>query len=121
MSVFIEGKPLNEWIEEQKKKDGVLLVHRGTIRNGYSKSVYTGAIVTNAGKDVCYEDADITVRIKGTEYRLTGSRVERHDGRCFVNGKERTDIPVQSVKESRKANDDLQEDISEQLNKVFSD
>ena len=87
MSINIQGKPLKEWVEEQKKKDGVMIVHRGTTYNGYTKSTYNGAIVTLMdGKDVCYEDADISLRINGKEYRLTGSRVERKDGVWYING-----------------------------------
>ena len=53
MSINIQGKPLKEWVEEQKKKDGVMIVHRGTTYNGYTKSNYNGAIVKLMdGKDV---------------------------------------------------------------------
>ena len=46
MSINIQGKPLKEWVEEQKKKDGVMIVHRGTQRTQFGTSTYQGAIVT---------------------------------------------------------------------------
>ena len=46
MSINIQGKPLKEWVEEQKKKDGVMIVHRGTQRTKFGTSTYQGAIVT---------------------------------------------------------------------------
>lgn len=99
MSINIQGKPLKEWVEEQKKKDGVMIVHRGTTYNGYTKSTYNGAIVTLMdGKDVCYEDADISMRINGKEYRLTGRRVERIDGVWYIDGT-KADLPKQEQKE----------------------
>ena len=38
MSINIQGKPLKEWVEEQKKKDGVMIVHRGTQRTQFGTS-----------------------------------------------------------------------------------
>ena len=99
MSINIQGKPLKDWVEEQKKKDGVMIVHQGTTRNRFGTSTYNGAIVTLMdGKDVCYEDADISMRINGKEYRLTGRRVERINGVWYIDGK-KADLPKQEQKE----------------------
>lgn len=66
MNINIGGKPLNEWIEEQKNKDGVLYIHRGTIKTAYGMSMYQGAIVTlGNNEDRCYYNADISIRING--------------------------------------------------------
>lgn len=96
MNINIGGKPLNEWIEEQKKKDGVLLVHRGTTRNAFGTSTYHGSIVTLDDKDICYYDADISIRINGKEYRMTGNKVERKSGVWYVDGSV-YDLPEQST------------------------
>ena len=98
MNIEIQGKPLNEWVEEQKKKDGVMIVHRGTTRNGYNTSTYNGAIVALMDdKDIRYENADISLRINGTEYRLTGNLVERKSGIWYVDGSI-VDLPEQEQK-----------------------
>ncbi len=87
MNINIEGKPLKEWVEEQKKKDGVMIVHHGTVRSKFGKSTYQESIVSvSDGKDLCYEDADISLRINGKEYRLTGNRIERKGGTWYVDG-----------------------------------
>ena len=124
MSIKIQGKPLKEWVEEQKKKDGVMIVHRGTTRNGYSTSTYNGAIVTvQDDKDIRYENADISLRINGKEYRLTGNLVERKSGIWYVDGSI-VDLPEQEqsrdmadgIKEvERKVTDALNESAQEML------
>lgn len=119
MGINIGGKPLNEWIEEQKKKDGVLIVHQGTVYTEFGSSTYNGAIVTtDDNKDLCYHDADISIRIKGKEYRMKGQKVERIGGQWFVNGK-KADVPVMSSKDLKAANDQLQVDVTEQLNSAY--
>ena len=98
MSIEIQGKPLKEWVAEQKKKDGVMIVHHGTTRDSYSTSTYNGAIVTLMdNKDVRYENADISLRINGKEYRLTGNLVERKSGIWYVDGSI-VDLPEQEQK-----------------------
>ena len=124
MSINIQGKPLKEWVEEQKKKDGVMIVHQGTTRNRFGTSTYNGAIVTLMDdKDVRYEDADISLRINGKEYRLTGKLVERKDGVWFVDGQE-ADLPKQEQTENmadtiqeveRKVSDALNDSAKEML------
>ena len=95
MSINIQGKPLKEWVEEQKKKDSVMIVHRGTQRTQFGTSTYQGAIVTIMdGKDVRYENADISLRHNGKEYRMTGNLVERRDGIWYVDGSV-VDMPEQ--------------------------
>ena len=107
MNIKIQGKPLKEWVEEQKKKDGVMIVHRGTTRNGYSTSTYNGAIVTvQDDKDIRYENADISLRINGKEYRLTGNLVERKSGIWYVDGSI-VDLPEQE--QSRDMADGIKE------------
>lgn len=124
MSINIGGKPLNEWIEEQKKKDGVLIVHRGTVRNGYSKSTYNGAIVTLDNKDVCYENADISIRMNGKEYRMTGQRVERKNGVWYVDGNV-YELPAQSTRKGMEKDiEDIGETVSkamDEVRRVFND
>ena len=107
MNIKIQGKPLKEWVEEQKKKDGVMIVHRGTTRNGYSTSTYNGAIVTvQDDKDIRYENADISLRINGKEHRLTGNLVERKSGVWYVDGSI-VDLPEQE--QSRDMADGIKE------------
>lgn len=122
MSINIQGKPLKEWVEEQKKKDGVMIVHRGTTYNGYTKSTYNGAIVTLMdGKDVCYEDADISMRINGKEYRLTGRRVERIDGVWYIDGT-KADLPKQEQKEHMADTiQEVEKKVSDALNESAKD
>ena len=124
MNINIQGKPLKEWVEEQKKKDGVMIVHQGTTRNRFGTSTYNGAIVTLMDdKDVRYEDADISLRINGKEYRLTGKLVERKDGVWYVDGQE-ADLPKQEQTENmadtiqeveRKVSDALNDSAKEML------
>ena len=112
MSIIIEGKPLNEWIEEQKEKDGVMIVHRGTQRTEYGSSTYRGAIVTpRADQDIRYENADISLRVNGKEYRMTGNLVERKGGIWYVDGSI-VDMPEQ------KQAPHMAEDITEMKEKV---
>ena len=93
MSTFIEGKPLEEYIEEQKKKDGVIYVRRGTVINGHSKSVYNGGVISYVNdRDLRYEDADLSTRISGKTYRFVGDVVERRAGVWYVNG-QKADLP----------------------------
>lgn len=91
----INGKPLDEWIREQKSKDGVLTIHRGTVKTPFGTSMYQGAIVTpDNQEDKCYYQADISIRIDGKEYRMKGDRVERRNGKWYVDGKP-FDLPRQ--------------------------
>ena len=118
MSINIEGKPLKEWVEEQKKKDGVMIVHRGTTRNEFGTSTYNGAIVTLMdGKDVRYENADISLRINGKEYRLTGRLVERKDGIWYTDGNI-VDLPSQEAQEHMS---DTIEDVKEVVSDAFNE
>ena len=120
MNINIQGKPLKEWVEEQKK----MIVHQGTTRNRFGTSTYNGAIVTLMDdKDVRYEDADISLRINGKEYRLTGKLVERKDGVWYVDGQE-ADLPKQEQTENmadtiqeveRKVSDALNDSAKEML------
>lgn len=89
MGTYIGGKPLDEWIEEQKKKDGAIYIRRGTVIKGHTKSVYNGGVISYVdSKDLRYENADISTRIKGKTYRFTGNVVERRNGVWFIDGKE---------------------------------
>lgn len=118
MGINIGGKPLNEWIKEQKKKDGVLIVHQGTVYTKFGMSTYNGAIVTtDDNKDLCYHNADISTRINGQEYRMTGKKVERISGQWYVDGK-KADVPVMSREDLKNANDQMQADITDQLNRT---
>lgn len=91
----INGKPLDEWIREQKSRDGVLTIHRGTVKTPFGTSMYQGAIVTTDNQeDKCYYQADISIRIDGKEYRMKGDRVERRNGKWYVDGKP-FDLPRQ--------------------------
>ena len=91
----INGKPLDEWIKEQKSKDGVLTIHRGTVKTPFGTSMYQGAVVTTDNQeDKCYYQADISIRIDGKEYRMKGDRVERRNGKWYVDGKP-FDLPRQ--------------------------
>ena len=112
MSINIQGKPLKEWVVEQKEKDGVLIVHHGTQRTQFGTSTYQGAIVTLMDdKDVRYENADISLRINGKEYRMTGNLVERKDGIWYVDGNI-VDMPEQEQAPH------MAEDITEMEEKV---
>ena len=103
---------IKEWVEEQKKKDGVMIVHRGTQRTKFGTSTYQGAIVTIMdGKDVRYENADISLRLNGKEYRMTGDVVERKDGIWYVDGSI-VDMPEQEQAPH------MAEDIKEMEEKV---
>lgn len=91
----INGKPLDEWIREQKSRDGVLTIHRGTVKTPFGTSMYQGAIVTTDNQeDKCYYQADISIRIDGKEYRMKGDKVERRKGKWYVDGKP-FDLPRQ--------------------------
>ena len=112
MSINIQGKPLKEWVDEQKKKDGVMIVHRGTQRTQFGTSTYEGAIVTLMDdKDVRYENADISLRLNGKEYRMTGNLVERKGGIWYVDGSI-VDLPEQEQATH------MAEDITEMEEKV---
>lgn len=118
MEINIGGKTLNEWIKEQEKKDGVLIVHQGTVYTKFGMSTYNGAIVTtDDNKDLCYHNADISTRINGQEYRMTGKKVERISGQWYVDGK-KADVPILSREDLKKTNDQIQTDITEQLNRT---
>ena len=122
MSINIQGKPLKEWVEEQKKKDGVMIVHRGTQRTQFGTSTYQGAIVTLMDdKDVRYENADISLRINGKEYRMTGNLVERKDGIWYVDGSI-VDMPEQE-QAPHMAEDitEMEEKASDKVNDVVND
>lgn len=91
----INGKPLDEWIREQKSKDGVLTIHRGTVKTPFGTSMYQGAVVTTDNQeDKCYYQADISIRIDGKEYRMKGDKVERRNGKWYMDGKP-FDLPRQ--------------------------
>ena len=115
MASYINGKPKAEWLAEQQKKNGVLIVHRGTSSNGWSFNTYRESIVT-FGHDGyhCFDDADITLRLNGKEYRLTGKKVEFKNRQWYVDGVLQ-DIPV-SGDAMQSANDGLQKELTDALN-----
>lgn len=114
MSTIINGKPIDEWAEEQKKKDGAIYVHRGTVINGNTKSVYNGGVISFVdGKDLRYLDADISTLIKGKTYRFTGKTVERRDGVWYVDGKEAVLSKYESDEDLGKLIDDTNRKVSE--------
>lgn len=122
MSIQINGKPLNEYIKEQQKKDGIMIVHKGTTRSRFGASIYNGAIVTLMDdKDVRYENADISIRLNGKEYRLTGNLVERIKNVWYVDG-QRADMPKNEC-QAHMADDikEMQQKVSDSLNKSASD
>lgn len=91
----INGKPLDEWIKEQTSRDGVLTIHRGTVKTPFGTSMYQGAVVTTDNQeDKCYYHADISIRVNGKEYRMRGDKVERRNGKWYVDGKP-FDLPRQ--------------------------
>ena len=122
MSINIQGKPLKEWVDEQKKKDGGMIVHRGTHRTQFGTSTYEGAIVTLMDdKDVRYENADISLRLNGKEYRMTGNLVERKGGIWYVDGSI-VDLPEQE-QAPHMAEDitEMEEKASDKVNDVVND
>ena len=122
MSIQINGKPLNEYIKEQQKKDGVMIVHKGTTHSRFGASIYNGAIVTLMdNKDVRYENADISIRLNGKEYRLTGNLVERIKGVWYVDG-QKADLPNNECQEHM-ADDikEMEQKFSDSLTKSASD
>lgn len=87
MDMVINGKPFKEWLEEQKTKEGALIIHRATMHKGYSTITVNGGVLTpSADKDLAYEDADMEVRINGRLHPLQGRRVERINGTWYVDG-----------------------------------
>jgi len=122
MKINIQGKPLKEWVEEQKKKDGVMIVHRGTQRTEFGTSTYQGSIVTLMDdKDVRYENADISLRLNGKEYRMTGNLVERKGGIWYVDGSI-VDMPEQEQAPHMAENiTEMEEKASDMINGVVND
>ena len=119
MDTFIGGKPLDEWIEEQKRKDGAIYVHRGTVVKGNTRSVYNGGVISFVGnKDLRYENADISTRIKGKTYRFTGNLVERKKGVWFVDGKEAFLPKYESSEDLNKLIDDTNRKVSAAFQKA---
>lgn len=51
-------------------------------------------VTTDNQEDKCYYQADISIRIDGKEYRMKGDRVERRNGKWYVDGKP-FDLPRQ--------------------------
>jgi hypothetical protein len=89
-----------------------MIVHRGTQRTQFGTSTYEGAIVTLMDdKDVRYENADISLRLNGKEYRMTGNLVERKGGIWYVDGSI-VDLPEQEQAPH------MAEDITEMEEKV---
>lgn len=114
MSTIIDGKPLDEWVEEQKRKDGAIYVHRGTVINGNTRSVYNGGVVSYVNnRDLRYLDAVISTRINGKTYRFTGKTVERRDGVWYVDGKEAVLSKYESDEDLGKLIDDTNRKVSE--------
>lgn len=117
---FVNGKPMDEWIKEQQEKNGVLTIHRGTENSEWGRSTYNETIVTLGNdRDVCYENASITLKLGGKEYALVGRRVERLSGVWYVDGKRQEHIPTDVNDAMKQANDQLQKDLTDQLNERF--
>lgn len=68
-------------------------------------------MISQDGEDIRYEDADISLRINGKEYRLKGKLVERKNGIWYTDGKI-VDLPAQQV------NDHMADTIQEVERKV---
>lgn len=88
MGTTINGKPLKEYIEEQKKKGEVLENVRGTQHFMGFTNVFNGGTITSVGGDfVLTNNASVTVNRNGKKYHLKGDRIEKRNGQWYVDGK----------------------------------
>ena len=120
MASYVNGKPMKEWIAEQQRKNGVLVIHRGTSFDGFCRSEYSNTTVT-LGSDhtVRYINADITLRLGDKEYRMTGKEVSFQGGRWYVDGVLREDIPATAGSAMKEANEEMQESLTEQMSQMY--
>ncbi len=91
--IYIQGTPLDKWMEEQENKDGVVIINHGTIRTVFGSTIIKKAIKSSEDKDdFRYEDADISIQINGKKYQMAGKVVERKNGVWYVDGRKK-DLP----------------------------
>lgn len=89
MGIEINGKPLKDYIKEQKEKGEVLEDVCGTqniggccINTFHSSQVFgvgDGFVLTN--------NASVTINRNGKKYTLKGDRIEKRNGQWYVDGK----------------------------------
>lgn len=88
MSIIINGKPLNEFIKEQKEKGEVLENVCGTQTFGFIKSrVSMSQVYGDHEGFLITDNARVTIARNGKRYTLEGNRIEKRDGQWYVDGK----------------------------------
>ena len=88
MGIIINGNPLNEYIKEQSEKGEVLENVYGVQDNGFSRNVYRGSRIINAGGNLLLtNNASVTINRNGKKFLLKGDRIEKKNGQWFVDGK----------------------------------
>lgn len=116
---IVNGMSLDEWIRQQKEKNGALIIRQATQRNEWGTTVLKGSISTlSENQDVEYFNADMDIRIGGKLYTMRGRRVERRDGIWYVDGK-RQEFPASKGKATTKAHEQLQQDIGDAMSAAF--
>ena len=88
MSIIINGKPLNEYIKEQKEKGEVLENICGTQTNKFCKSrVQISQSYGDHENFLLTDNARVTINRNGKKYTLKGDRIEKKNGQWYVDGK----------------------------------
>lgn len=89
MSININGKPLKEYIKEQKQKGEVLENVHGTQNiGGCIINRFSGTTIHGTGDGfVITDNASVTINRNGKRYTLKGNRIEKRNGQWYVDGK----------------------------------
>lgn len=89
MGIIIGGKPLDEYIKEQKQKGEVLEDVHGTQNiGGCIINSFNGGTICGTGDNfVLTNNASVTINRNGKKYRLKGNRIEKKNGQWYVDGK----------------------------------
>lgn len=89
MSIIINGKTMDEFIQEQAEKGEVLENVCGTQHVGdYCVNRFNGTrIVGGTNHMVLTDNARVTINRGGKRYTLKGERIEKKDGQWYVDGK----------------------------------
>ena len=87
--IMINGKSMNDYIKEQAEKGEVLEDVYGTQNiGGCCVNHFSGtSIVGQTGNMVLTNNASVTINRGGKRYTLKGDRVEKKNGRWYVDGK----------------------------------
>lgn len=87
MSIIVNGKPLDEYIREQAREGEIIENATGTMVKGNTRTNFHCTTMVGVTDIVLTDNASLVVNRGGKRFELKGDRIEKRDGKWYVDGK----------------------------------